>query len=132
MTPSRAQLPTVNLWRLHVTKKRKAGERERMQREILETARGLQRAGIVSNATLDKITLRHVALDKLERLQPPSGVEIAAMRERANMSQAVFARFLNVGTSTLSQWEREEKRPRGAAARLLAIVKAKGVHAILG
>ncbi len=115
-----------------MTKKRKAGERERMQREILETARGLQRAGIVSNATLDKITLRHVALDKLERLQPPSGVEIAAMRERANMSQAVFARFLNVGTSTLSQWEREKKRPRGAAARLLAIVKARGVHAILG
>ena len=48
------------------------------------------------------------------------------------MSQAVFARILNVGISTLSQWEREEKRPRGAAARLLAIVRAKGVQAILG
>jgi DNA-binding transcriptional regulator YiaG len=39
--------------------------------------------------------------------------------------------MLNVGTSTLSQWEREEKRPRGTAARLLAIVKAKGVDALL-
>ena len=47
------------------------------------------------------------------------------------MSQAVFARVLNVGTSTLSQWEREEKRPRGAAARLLAIVRPKGVQALL-
>jgi putative transcriptional regulator len=53
------------------------------------------------------------------------------MRERARMSQAVFARILNVGTSTLSQWEREEKRRRGTAARLLAIVKAKGVDAVL-
>ena len=53
------------------------------------------------------------------------------MRERANMSQAVFARVLNVGTSTLSQWEREEKRPRGAAARLLAVVMKNGVQAVL-
>ena len=47
------------------------------------------------------------------------------------MSQAVFARFLNVAISTLSQWEREEKRPRGAAARLLAIVNQKGIAAVL-
>ncbi len=53
------------------------------------------------------------------------------MRERAKMSQAVFARVLNVGTRTLSQWEREEKRPRGAAARLLAVVKVRGVRGVL-
>jgi putative transcriptional regulator len=47
------------------------------------------------------------------------------------MIPAVSAQFLNVGTSTLSQWEREEKRPRGTAARLLAIVKEKGVAAIV-
>jgi putative transcriptional regulator len=103
-----------------------------MQAAILETARGLHRAGIVTDATLGKITLRHVDLSKIEKLKPPSGPEIIGLRERANMSQAVFARFLNVGTSTLSQWEREIKRPRGAAARLLAIVKARGVQAILG
>jgi putative transcriptional regulator len=117
---------------VHVANWEKAPEPARMRREILETARGLHRAGILGDATLDKITLRHVRIDKLEKLAPPSGAEIVALRERANMSQAVFARFLNVATSTLSQWEREEKRPRGTAARLLAIVKAKGVHAILG
>jgi putative transcriptional regulator len=103
----------------------------RMRAELLETARGLQRSGIVSSATLEKITARNVDFEKLPLLKPPSGAEIVAMRERANMSQAVFARFLNVGTSTLSQWEREEKRPRGAAARLLAIVSKKGVEAVL-
>ena len=103
----------------------------RMRAELLETARGLHRAGIVSAGTLEKITARDVDFDKLPLLKPPRGAEIVAMRERANMSQSVFARVLNVGTSTLSQWEREAKRPRGAAARLLAVVKQKGVQAVL-
>jgi putative transcriptional regulator len=111
--------------------KRKPTTATRLRAEILETARGLNRAGVVAAATLEKITAREVDLSRLPLLKPPSGIEIVAMRERANMSQAVFARFLNVGTSTLSQWEREEKRPRGAAARLLAVVKEKGVAAIL-
>ena len=103
----------------------------RMRAELLETARGLHRVGIVTTGTLEKITAREVDFAKLPLIEPPSGAEIAAMRERAKMSQAVFARVLNVATSTLSQWEREEKRPRGAAARLLAVVKAKGVQAVL-
>ena len=103
----------------------------RMRAELLETAHGLHRAGIVSTGTLEKITARDVDFDKLPLLEPPTGAEIVAMRERANMSQAVFARVLNVGTSTLSQWEREEKRPRGAAARLLAVVMKNGVQAVL-
>jgi putative transcriptional regulator len=86
----------------------------------------------MTQSAVDKITARDIDLTTIEKLKPPSGAEIVAMRERARMSQAVFARFLNVGTSTLSQWEREEKRPRGTAARLLAIVKAKGVAAIVG
>ena len=102
-----------------------------MRAEIRAAAEGLHRAGIVSAATLTRITARDVDLTKLPRIKPPSGAEIVAMRERANMSQAVFARFLNVAISTLSQWEREEKRPRGAAARLLSIVKQKGVAAVL-
>ena len=105
----------------------KSTQAARMRAELLETAGGLHRVGIVSDGALNKITAREVDLDKLPKLNPPSGAEIVAMRERAGMSQAVFARVLNVGTSTLSQWEREEKRPRGAAARLLAVVKARGV-----
>jgi putative transcriptional regulator len=110
---------------------RKVSEAVRMRAELIETARGLNRTGVVSNRTLEKITARTVDLADVPRLKPPSGADIVAMRERANMSQAVFARYLNVGTSTLSQWEREEKRPRGAAARLLAVVKQKGVLAIV-
>ena len=110
---------------------RKQTGAQRMRAEITQTAQGLHRAGIVSDITLAKITAHDVDMASLPRITAPSGAEIVAMRERARMSQAVFARFLNVATSTLSQWERNEKRPRGAAARLLAIVKHKGVAAIL-
>lgn len=111
---------------------RKMTGRARRMAELLETVEGLRRSGLMTSADYDKITAKHIDLSKIERLEPPSGREIVALREKANMSQAVFARILNVGTSTLSQWEREEKRPRGTAARLLAIVRAKGVQAILG
>jgi putative transcriptional regulator len=98
--------------------------RARRVAELRETAEGLRRSGLMTSTDYDKITAKHVDLTKIERLKPPSGREIVALREKANMSQAVFARILNVGISTLSQWEREEKRPRGTAARLLAIVRA--------
>ena len=110
--------------------KRLTGRARRMA-ELRETAVGLRRSGLMTSTDYEKITAKHVDLTKIERLKPPSGREIVALREKANMSQAVFARILNVGISTLSQWEREEKRPRGTAARLLAIVRAKGVQAIL-
>ena len=110
---------------------KKQTETQRMRAEIREAAVGLHRSGIVSTATLAKITARNEDMAKLPRVKAPSGAEIVAMRARANMSQAVFARFLNVAISTLSQWEREEKRPRGAAARLLVIVKQKCVSAVI-
>ena len=53
------------------------------------------------------------------------------MRERAGLSQAVFARYLNITVSYVSQLERGEKRPSGAAAKLLDVVHRKGITAIL-
>jgi putative transcriptional regulator len=50
------------------------------------------------------------------------------MREQA--SQSVFARHLNVTTGLVSQWERGEKRPRGASLKLLTLVASKGLQAI--
>lgn len=56
--------------------------------------------------------------------------EIAeAMRE--GDSQAVFAHCLNLTTSYISQIERGVKKPRGATLKLLSLVEAKGLDAIL-
>lgn len=56
--------------------------------------------------------------------------EIRALRMRENVSQAVFARHLNVTTGLVSQWERGEKRPRGASLKLLTLVAKNGLAAV--
>jgi putative transcriptional regulator len=48
--------------------------------------------------------------------------EIAALREKMNASQAVFAHYLNVSVKTVQSWE-QGKKPSGAALKLLSIVR---------
>ena len=90
----------------------------------------LHRLGALSDDEYAKITMRDLALDAIPRPAPPSPHEIVAIREAANMSQAVFARLLDVSTGTLSKWERGEIKPRGPAGRLLQIIKHKGIEAV--
>jgi putative transcriptional regulator len=42
----------------------------------------------------------------------------------------VFARYLNVTTGLVSQWERGEKHPRGAFLKLLALVSRNGLEMV--
>ncbi|MCP5532509.1 MAG: helix-turn-helix domain-containing protein [Akkermansiaceae bacterium] len=49
--------------------------------------------------------------------------EIAAIRAKLNVSQAVFADLLNVPKATAVAWERGLRLPSGAAVRLLQIAK---------
>jgi putative transcriptional regulator len=52
------------------------------------------------------------------------------LREREGASQAVFARYLNVTTGLISQWERGEKHPQGASLKLLSLVERNGLAAV--
>ena len=45
-----------------------------------------------------------------------------ALRRRLRLSQAAFAARLGVRQQTVSEWETEQYRPRGASARMLAIL----------
>ena len=81
--------------------------------------------------TADKITMRILGKEGAAKPADLSPAEIRTLRERANMSQAVFARFLNVTTDYVSQLERGAKRPTGPALALLNIIKRKGIQAIL-
>jgi|SRR5262249_12341898 len=79
---------------------------------------------------VDKTTMHRFDLSCLTKLEILTPKEIAAIRERAGVSQGVFARYLNVPTSLVSQWERGERHPTGAAIKLLSLVKHKGLGAI--
>src|SRR3954467_10987897 len=106
-------------------KTRTTGERKgkaRLRSEIVEAMRGLHKIGVMGDAELEKTTLRMLGRDALPKVDAFSPSEIAKLRERVGVSQAVMAGFLNVAVNTISQWERGERKPTGAALKLLNVV----------
>ncbi len=104
------------------------GGKARLRAEIVEAMQGLHRIGAVTDVDLRKTTLRMLGRDALPKIPPLSPAEIVKVREKAGISQAVMAGFLNVAVSTVSQWERGERRPTGAALKLLNVVKSRGIE----
>jgi putative transcriptional regulator len=98
---------------------------------ILEVADDMHRIGIMGDADYNKITMRHLGKARMATAEPIAAEDIRKMRQRARMSQAVFARHLNVTTGYVSQLERGVKRPTGAALTLLNVIRRKGMEAIL-
>ncbi|KAB2886467.1 MAG: helix-turn-helix domain-containing protein [Pseudorhodoplanes sp.] len=103
----------------------------RLTRALLETAADMRETGILNAAAYEKITLRHLGEAEPVAVEPLTGAEIRALRERARMSQAVFAKYLNLTVGYVSQLERGAKRPTGAALALLNVIRRKGMEAIL-
>jgi putative transcriptional regulator len=91
-----------------------------------ETVQGMHRLGLV-----DKKTMRDFDVRCLTSVEDLSATDIVAMREQAGVSQAVFARALNVTTDYVSKIERGAKRPRGSTLKLLSLMRRKGFEAIL-
>ncbi len=60
--------------------------------------------------------------------QPMTGDEILKLRERANLSQAVCARYLHLTPGYVSQLERGVKQPSGPALVLLDVIRRKGIE----
>jgi len=98
---------------------------------ILEMAGDQYRSGIMDKATHEKITIRLLGSKVLPTAKPISGEEVRKLRERANLSQAAFARFLNLSVGYVSQLERGAKQPKGPALALLNVIRRKGFEAIL-
>ena len=80
---------------------------------------------------IDKRTLRTFDANGLTPVAKMSPRQVSALRAREGVSQAVFARHLNVAVKLVGEWERGQKRPSGPSLKLLALVKAKGLDVIL-
>ena len=92
---------------------------------IHETAEGLHAAGV-----MDKQTMRKFDEACLTPVRTLTADDIKALREREGASQAVFARYLNVTTGLVSQWERGERHPQGASLKLLSLIARGGLAAV--
>jgi putative transcriptional regulator len=103
----------------------------RVVEAILEIADDQLRSGLIDKAEHEKITIRHMGVRGLGMSMPISGEEVRIMREQAHMSQAAFARVLNLTVGYVSQLERGIRKPTGPALSLLNVIRRKGVEAIL-
>ncbi len=62
---------------------------------------------------------------------PMGAKEVLAVRARFRVSQAAFARILNVSPRTVQAWETSARRPSDAALKLLSVAK-KHPEALFG
>ena len=85
-------------------------------------------AGMMRAGTIDKATMRR--FDELCLTAPPpiEPAQIKALREANNVSQPVFARYLNTSESTVEKWELGAKKPSGLALKLLSLVQKHGIQ----
>lgn len=67
-----------------------------------------------------QLTVRDV---ELKPPAPMGAKEVLAVRTRMRVSQAAFARILNVSPRTVQAWETDARRPSDAALKLLTVAK---------
>jgi putative transcriptional regulator len=90
-----------------------------------EMMEGIHDAGLI-----DKKTMRRFDQACLTEVRAFTAEEIRALREREEVSQTVFAHYLNATKDAVSKWERGEKKPSGGTLKLLALVERKGLESI--
>jgi putative transcriptional regulator len=89
---------------------------------IHSSASAMLRVGAIDKATMrefDEACLCVPASMEPERIK--------RIRESQNVSQPVFARYLNTSESTVEKWETGAKKPSGMALKLLDIVEKHGL-----
>ncbi len=92
---------------------------------VHESVEGLYNSGVI-----DRKTMREFDAMCLTPVRQFTAKDIQKLRAREGLSQPVFARYLNVTKSLVSQWERGEKHPRGASLKLLALIEKKGLDVV--
>lgn len=100
-----------------------------MKKSILDvvhdSAKGLYDAGIIDPTTMHEFDVMCLPPIKLFTSQ-----EIKTLRLKEQVSQVVFAKYLNTSPSTIRQWEQGDKHPRGTSLKLLNLVADKGLSVL--
>ena len=107
---------------------KRTSEDARMLQELLDTAADMSTYGVMSKTDVARIR----ALCEAPPTYTPDRI-VAIRTTIVKASQSVFATMLNVSVSTVQKWESPSanKRPSGTSAKLLQMVEAKGVDALL-
>jgi putative transcriptional regulator len=111
-------------------KKKTLSEKLRTKSEILAALDKMEFSGpaLVSAAQgladalsgRKKVTLRTFHVASQPEIKPK---DVAAIRNKLNVSQAVFAAYLGVRPASVMSWEYGTRQPSGAAKKLLSIAR---------
>lgn len=100
--------------------------KSRILQEVHEMASDLYHVGLIDKRRMREFdALCHLDVHEM----PPE--KIKRLREKAHVSQAVFAAVLNTSVSTVQKWEVGDKRPSGPSLKLLNLVEKKGLEGLL-
>jgi putative transcriptional regulator len=92
---------------------------------VHDAAHGMLRAGVIGKATMREFDESCLAPVKRYKAS-----QIKQIRQRNNVSQPIFARYLNTSESTVEKWETGAKQPSGMALKLLSVVEKHGIKVL--
>jgi putative transcriptional regulator len=95
--------------------------RDSIKKAIGSTVQDMLDGGIVSKTSFTKKELNALNI-KIPAVQLSTS-QIKEIRKEMNLSQAVFAKLLNVSPSSIRQWEQGKRKPSGSTKVLLELLK---------
>ena len=92
---------------------------------VHESASALRDIGAISKQTMREYDA--LCLTAPAKMAPAG---IRRLRLKHQVSQPLFARYLNTSESTVEKWETGAKKPSGAALRLLEVIQNYGLDVL--
>ncbi len=93
---------------------------------IHSAAAGLHSVDAISQETMRSFD--KACIGQVDDIQPD---EIKKLREKFNVSQPVFAHYLNTSVSTVQKWESGAKRSNGLSLKLLSVIQKHGLDILI-
>ncbi len=93
--------------------------RDSIKQAIGDTVQDFINNGINTSFTQKELNTLGVTIPEIHL----TTYQIKEIREKLQLSQAVFARLLNVSPSSIRQWEQGKRQPTGATQVLLDLLR---------
>jgi putative transcriptional regulator len=93
--------------------------RDSIKNAIGETVQDMVNSGANVSFTIKELDSLGITIPNIQ----VTGDQIQAIRKQMNLSQSVFAKLLNVSSSSIRQWEQGKRRPTGSTKVLLELLE---------
>ena len=93
--------------------------RDSIKNAIGKTVQDMVNSGANVSFTIKELDSLGITIPNIQ----VTGDQIQAIRKQMNLSQSVFAKLLNVSSSSIRQWEQGKRRPTGSTKVLLELLE---------